>query len=216
MENQEKSKAVSSPVFKWEHATPESQGMSSEKLDSMTKKLAEKGTKKLLIIKNDKIVYEWAATGWDDSVKGHYSASLAKAIVSGMSLLGALDDGYIHLDDAACNYIPSWKADEKKSKITIRQLATHTSGMIDAEGTNAELKKLDAKGLNRHFDLPGWKGQFWRKEPDPFTVSQRQYACDLTLRVAVYQYSNPGIAMLTYAVTASLKGSKYNDIRYLS
>jgi hypothetical protein len=62
--------------------------------------LATKDTKKLLIIKNDKLVYEWFASGWEDSLKPHYTASLAKAIVSGMSLLCAIDEGYIHLDDA--------------------------------------------------------------------------------------------------------------------
>ncbi len=149
------------------------------KLDNMTNDLAEKGTKKLMIIKNDKIVYEWFAPGWEDSVKGHYTASLAKAVVGGMSLLAAIDDGYIHLDDAACQYVPSWKTDGIKSKITVRQLATHTSGMVDAQGTDIELNSLKAKGLHNHFDLPGWRGQFWRKEPDPFTVSRDQHAGDV-------------------------------------
>ncbi len=205
-------KTTGTSAFLWEQATPESQGMSKVKLDSMTSHLAERGTKKLLIIKNDKIVYEWHARGSGDSESKHYTASLAKAIVSGMSLLGALDDGYIHLDEAACNYIPAWKTDYRKSKITIRQLATHTSGMVDAEGTEAEVNKLKAKGLDRHFDLPGWKGQFWRKDPDPFTVSRDStpVICSQGERFA---YSNPGIAMLNYAVTASFKGSKYNDIR---
>lgn len=199
-------------IFKWEYVTPESQGISSKKLDDMREILTEKGTKKLLIIKNDKIVYQWFAPGWEDTVRQHYTASLAKAVVSGMSLLAAMDDGYIHLDDAACQYVPFWKKDGQKSKITIRHLATHTSGMVDAEGTLLESKVLTEKGLSTHFDLPGWRGQFWRKEPDPFSVSR-----DSTPIVfppgSVYQYSNPGIAMLNYTVTASLKESKYNDIR---
>ena len=211
-ENQEKANASIPKSFQWETVSPESQGMSSQKLNLMRDVLAEKGTKKLLIIRNDKIVYQWFAKGWEDSVRTHYTASLAKAIVSGMSLLGALDDGYIHLDDAACQYVPSWKMDEHKSKITIRHLATHTSGMIDAEGTEAELKIVDSKKLDHHMDLPGWKGQFWRKEPDPFTLSR-----DSTPVIAppgtIYQYSNPGIAMLNYTVTASLQGSKYKNIR---
>ncbi|MDD4108839.1 MAG: hypothetical protein PHH93_08980, partial [Prolixibacteraceae bacterium] len=105
--------------FKWEYATPESQGMSSRKLDAMRLTLSEKGTKKLLIIKNDKIVYEWFADGWEDSVRSHYTASLAKALVGGMSLLTTMDDNYITPGEAACNYIPAWRKDGIKSKITV-------------------------------------------------------------------------------------------------
>ncbi len=77
-------------------------------------------------------------------------------------MAAAIDDGFIHLDEAACNYFPHWKTNDLKSKITIRQLATHTSGLVDAEVTEAELEKLKSKGLKPHFDLPGRNGQFWR------------------------------------------------------
>ncbi len=203
---------VKTATFQWEYATPESQGMSSAKLDSVAAGLAKRGTKKLLIIKNDKIVYEWFANGWQDSERGHYSASLAKALVSGLSLLAAVNDGYLSLDEAACNFIPEWKTDGQKSKITIRQLATHTSGLIDAEGTDDELKVLREKNRHLHFDLPGWKGQFWRKEPDPFTVSRDSTPVN-AIPGTTYQYSNPGIALLTYAVTKSMQNTEFHDIR---
>ena len=203
---------VALPSFRWEYTSPESQGMSSKKLDEMRSVLIEKGTKKLLIIKNDKIVYEWFANGWEDEAKTHYSASLAKALVGGISLAAAMNDGYITLDEAACYYIPQWKKDYRKSMITIRQLATHTSGLMDAEGSEAELKFISSKGLHFHFDLPGWRGQFWRNEPDPFSVSRDSTPLRNTPGTK-YEYSNPGIAMLTYGVTASLKGTEYNDIR---
>ena len=198
--------------FQWEHATPESQGMSSAKLDAMVKTLASKGTKKLLVIRNDKIVCEYFAPGFEDAVNKHSSASLAKALVGGMSLLAAMDDGYIYSDQPACLLIPSWKNHPQKSKITIRHLATHTSGMEDAEVSEAEQKKMIEKGLNAHMDIPGWKGQFWRRQPDPFSVS-RDSARIVTVPGARFAYSNPGIGMLTYAVTASLKGSKYDNVR---
>lgn len=187
--------------FRWEYASPESQGMSSGKLESMRLGLAEKGTKKLVIIKNDKIVYEWFAKGWEDSTRRHYTASLAKALVGGMSLAAALDDGYLTLDQPACRYISSWKDNYEKSKITIRQLATHTAGLMDAEGVGAN-----------YSDLPGWKGQFWRNEPDPFSISRDSVPL-VSTPGGKYAYSNPGIAMLTYGVTASLKDSEYRDIR---
>src|SRR5690606_4273377 len=139
--------------FQWEYASPESQGLSSQKLDEMSRNLAEKGTKKLLIIKNDKIVYDYFANGWGDDERKHYTASLAKALVGGLSLMAAMDDGYISLDAAAFNYIPSWKKHNRKSKITIRHLATHTSGMVDAEGTDVEAKNMESQKLHHHFDL---------------------------------------------------------------
>ena len=203
---------LESGQFEWELAQPESQGMSSEKLDELVADLAARGTKKLLVIRNDKVVCSFFAEGHEDTVGGHYTASLAKAIVSGMSLLVAMQDGLINPDEPACKYIPEWKDDYRKSKITIRQLAGHTSGMEDAEVSEEEAKVMEARGLHTHMDLPGWKGQFWRKEPDPFTVS-RDSAPILTPPGQRYAYSNPGIAMLNYAVTAAIRNTGQKDIR---
>jgi CubicO group peptidase (beta-lactamase class C family) len=191
--------------FAWQTATPESQGLSKEKLDALKDSLAARKTKALLVIRNDRIVSEWYADGHGPT-KTHYTASLAKAIVGGLSLGVALSDGKIALDDKAAMYIPQWKADPRKSKITIRQLGSHSSGIEDAE----------ADGLP-HDKLTGWKGDFWKRlDPpdDPFTIS-RDKTTVLFDPGEKFQYSNPGIAMLTYAVTASLKDAPQKDIRTL-
>lgn len=188
--------------FSWKYAAPESQGFSSAKLASLVEDQAAMGCKKLMIIRNDTVVCSWFAEGFEDSIRGHYTASLAKSIVSGMSLLAAMDDELIRPDDPAARYIPQWSGDYKKSKISIRQLAGHTSGIEDAE----------VPGMNTHMELPGWKGQFWRQEPDPFSVS-RDSAPVIFTPGQQYHYSNPGIAMLNYAVTAALKGGPGQDIR---
>ena len=201
-----------SSEFRWQYATPESQGMSGRKLDNLAKDLEKKGTKKLLIIRNDKIVYEWHAKGWSDTTRNHYTASLAKALVGGLSLLSALDDDFIFLDAPACNYITAWKKDNIKSKITIRQLATHTSGIEDAEASPEQLKDIISKGLNHHMDLPGWKGQFWRQDPDPFLVA-RDSAPVIFTPGEKFAYSNPGMGLLTYAVTASLNCPYCDNVR---
>ena len=65
--------------FKWNTASPEGQGMSSVKLDVMKDTLAARRTKAFLVIRNDKIVYEWYSPTHGPK-KRHYSASLAKAI----------------------------------------------------------------------------------------------------------------------------------------
>ena len=55
-------------LFEWQYATPESQGMSSLKLDQLKELSEKKETKKLLIIKNDRIVCEYFASGAHDRV----------------------------------------------------------------------------------------------------------------------------------------------------
>ena len=90
-----------------------------------------------------------------------------------------------------------------KSKITIRHLATHTSGLEDAEQDHLP-----------HDKLTGWKGAFWRRDPDPFSIALHQ-APVLFEPGSRYAYSNPGMAALAYAVTASLRGAPQGDIREL-
>ena len=176
--------------------------MSSQKLDAARDVLSKKGTKTFLVIRNDRIVYEWYAPDFGPEKK-HYTASMAKALVGGVSLMLALNDGLLSADDPACKYIPEWKEHPQKSKITIRHLATHSSGIEDAE--------QDGIG---HFELPGWKGQFWKQDPDPFTVS-RDEAPVIFEPGSQYAYSNPGMALLSYAITAALRGTEHTDIRTL-
>jgi len=122
--------------------------------------------------------------------------------VGGIPLMVALDDGRISPGDLAVQYIPRWKSDPRKSRITIRHLATHTSGIENAE----------QDGLP-HMQIPGWKGDFWRRKPvDPISTS-------LDLAPAIFEpgtawhYSNTGMAALGYAVTAALRGAPEPDLR---
>jgi CubicO group peptidase (beta-lactamase class C family) len=203
-------------AFTWENARPEAMGFSSEKLNALKDTLAEHRTTSILVIRNDRIVLEWYSSGWDRSRK-HYTASLAKALVGGMSLVLALDDGKMNIDDPVCRFISSWKNHPEKSKITIRHLATHSSGIEDAELSEQDIEKAKSIGLvikDKHMDIPGWKGKFWRQDPDPFTMS-RDFAPVIFTPGTSYQYSNPGMALLAYAVTASYKGTPYKNIRTL-
>ncbi|MBE7501774.1 MAG: serine hydrolase [Verrucomicrobiales bacterium] len=45
----------------------------------------------------------------------------------------ALSDGRLALDDPAAKYLPSWRNDSRMSRITLRHLGSHTSGIDDAE-----------------------------------------------------------------------------------
>jgi CubicO group peptidase (beta-lactamase class C family) len=190
--------------FVWQKSSPSQQGMSERILNDLKVSLEKKGTKSLLIIRNDKIVFEWYGEDFGPE-KGHYTASLAKSLVGGMSLLLAMEQSLIQPDAPACLFIPEWEKDEKKSKISIRHLATHTSGLDDAN------MMVDGKVIP-HSDLPGWMGAFWRKDPDPFSISRDQTPLVFTPGTK-YLYSNPGMAMLAYAVTAGIRATTYTDIR---
>lgn len=189
----------------WQVATPESQGISGVALDTLKDRLAAANTKALLVVRNDRIVYEWYAADHSATAR-HYTASMAKAIVGGISVALALSDRHIALDDIVAGYVPQWKSDSRKSRVTIRQLGSHTSGLEDAEADRLP-----------HDKLTGWKGDFWKRlDPpnDPFTIS-RDRTPVMFEPGAKFQYSNPGIAMLTYALAVAFRSAGQSDVRPL-
>jgi len=197
--------AASGQPLEWRSSTPESQGMSKEKLDALKEELASRKTRAFLVIRNDKIVYEWYAAGHGPNKK-HGAASLSKPTVAGLALALLLSDGKVKLDTLVAELVPAWNDDRRKRKITLRHLGSHTSGLADTEENRLS-----------HDKLPGWKGEFWKQlDPpnDPFTIA-RDKAPVLFEPGTELQYSNPGIAMLCYAVTAVLKDTPPKDIRTL-
>jgi CubicO group peptidase (beta-lactamase class C family) len=189
--------------FTWQPAGPASQAMSRQKLDALRDELARNATQAFLVARHDKLVYEWYSPDFGPE-KMHGTASLAKAVVGGMALAIAMQDGRVKPTDLASKYIPQWRGDPRKSKITVAQLATHTSGLDDAE-----------KGNTPHEKLTGWKQEFWKRGPrDPFTVSRDDVPVLFEPGGRV-SYSNPGMAMLAYAVTAALPPGGPKDVRAL-
>ena len=176
----QRSRADVSEGGQWETETPESQGMSSVKLKILKDALAQRNSKAFLVIRNDKIVYEWYAKGHSRTAK-HYTASMAKVLVGGVSLAVAINDGRISLDSVAADFIPPWKSDSTKSRISIRQLGSHTSGIQDAW-----VASESARNVNQQ-DFSGWEGDFWRwrslgRAKDAFTISRDDAARDLSPR----------------------------------
>jgi CubicO group peptidase (beta-lactamase class C family) len=186
----------------WQAASPERHGMDSAKLDALRDGLAARGTWALLIVRHDRIVYEWYRKN-ASAKKRHYTASLQKSLAGGMALLVALSDGRIDLDDPVSLYIPAWRDDPLRSQITIRQLATHTSGIEDA----------NKPGMSKK-ELKGWKRRFWRRDSNPFSIVL-EHARPRFPPGTQFAYSSPGFAVLGYAITASLRGAPAQDIRSL-
>jgi CubicO group peptidase (beta-lactamase class C family) len=184
----------------WPVATPRSQGFDPARLEALQADAAARHTRALVVVRNGRIVLEWYAAGvGPDTRQG--TASLAKALVGGMSLLVALNDGRMRPDDPAAKFIPRWRGDPRKSRITIRQLATHTSGIADAEQDDLP-----------HDRLPGWKGAFWMRKPDPISIALDQAPAIFEPGTG-NEYSNPGMAALAYAVTSGLRGAPETDIQ---
>ncbi|SRR5579883_1915653 len=192
-------------AFEWQSASPRSQGVSKEKLDALKDDLAKRKTHSFLVVRNDKIIYEWYAAGHGPTTR-HGAASLSKATVAGLALALLLSDDKLQLDTRVADLVPAWQDDPSKRKITLRHLGSHTSGLADAEQDRLP-----------HAKLTGWKGDFWKQlDPpnDPFTLS-RDKAPVVFESGTKLQYSNPGIAMLGFALTAALKDAPQKDIRTL-
>jgi CubicO group peptidase (beta-lactamase class C family) len=197
--------AVSARAFEWQTATPESRGFSSAKIEAFEHSLGEHHTQAFILIDDDHIIGEWYSPDFS-AKKLHYTASMAKAVVGGVAAAVAISDGRMTLDDPAAKFIPQWRDDPVKSRITLRQLGSHTSGLDDAHDS-----KLS------HKELTGWMGDFWKRLPpprDPFTLS-RDVVPVVFSPGTKRLYSNPGIAMLGYATTAALKDAPQKDLRTL-
>jgi CubicO group peptidase (beta-lactamase class C family) len=138
-------------------ATPESQGMSSERLariDAMLQQAVDQGNipgAVALIARNGRLVYH-KAFGMADNESGRAMksddifriASQTKAVTA-TAVMILWEEGKFQLDDPISKYIPefsnpgvlksfnpkdtTYTTDPSKSEITIRQLLTHTSGI---------------------------------------------------------------------------------------
>src|SRR5436190_7132318 len=105
---------ASAQTFDWATSLPAQAGLDPVKLDAWRNALAEHKTTGLIVIRRGRIACEWYAPGWDAN-RPHGTASMAKALVGGMSLAVAMSNGLISPDDFASKYIPAWNSDPLKS-----------------------------------------------------------------------------------------------------
>jgi len=114
--------ARESPL-EWPTATPETQGLIPDKLDAIWNELRDRKTNVFLVIRNDRVVYERYADGFSRQ-KQHYTASLAKSLVGGLSLMLAMDAGRARPDELASRFVPQWADIARKRDITLRKRTT--------------------------------------------------------------------------------------------
>jgi CubicO group peptidase (beta-lactamase class C family) len=182
------------PNVSWERGEPASAGIDPDRLAELQDYVADRSTEAFLIVKGGRLVHEWYRPGRGPNTD-HSTASLAKAITGSLALMLALNDSLMNLDDPASKYIPQWRDDEEKSRITIRQLATHSSGLEDVmfEGES------------------GWKKTYGEQTNERFPLALTRAGL-IHEPGETYSYSGVGYYALAYAITRSLRRAPQRDI----
>ncbi|MBL8758517.1 MAG: serine hydrolase [Phycisphaerae bacterium] len=81
----------------------------------------------VLIMHKGRVVFERGDNGWPVD-RPHPLASGTKSF-TGVAAMYAVQDGLLTLDELACDTLTEWKSDPRKSRITVRQLLTLSSGL---------------------------------------------------------------------------------------
>jgi CubicO group peptidase (beta-lactamase class C family) len=136
------------PTAGWRSSTPEAQGIDSEKLAQALLAMREKNVyiHSLLLIRNGYVVTDATFYPYDGQTV-HDLASVTKSVMT--TLIGiAIDQGKLDLDDQMLSFFPDRaiaNLDEAKERITVRHLASMSSGLdCTAEGDELTLKEMRA------------------------------------------------------------------------
>jgi CubicO group peptidase (beta-lactamase class C family) len=210
------------PGFRWVSATPESQGMcGSVKVLGCTKTLnyiwnnirpTQYQTKRLLIIRNDKIIYDRGGT------LAYHVYSASKGLLGAPTLVYAMSKCGVGLDDPAANWLSHgdgarWDTDYPWNAVTVEQLASHTSGVCSPSSSNPVCNNGN----------PGWGVAFSRADAggtkyvypkDAFTIARAQAEQNREPALdpgSVFEYTDVGHALLNYVVQRAC-GQKLTDI----
>jgi CubicO group peptidase (beta-lactamase class C family) len=118
----------------------------------------------VLVIKGQKIVFEEYQNG--HSADEPWMLASGTKSFSGVMLAAAIEDGLISsFDEKVSDTITEWKSDPRKSKITIRQLLSLTSG-IDAGQIGRVPEYSEAIGYQVSYDA----GTRFEYGPAPFQI----------------------------------------------
>jgi CubicO group peptidase (beta-lactamase class C family) len=191
-----------SPNIAWQRAVPAAEGLSAHKLEQLKDDLTRYGTKAFLVVRGNHVAFEWYAptTGPNDLLA---TAAMAKAATASLILAVALSDGYLALDDPAWKYVSAWEHDPIRSKILIRDLASHASGLDNVDFVAADAGKE-----------AGWKQQYYDNPPNRFSLAIHEVPVLFPAGSQV-KYSGIGYYVLAYAVTENLRQAPEKDVKTL-
>lgn len=188
------------PNIAWQTATPAKEGMSAKRLQRLSSDLARRHTKAFIVVRNNRIVWEWYAPGMNPNYRLG-TAAMAKAGTASIVMAAALSDGYLNLTNPAAKYIPAWRNDPVRSKILIADLASHDSGMADVNFIAAHAGKVS-----------GWKQEYYDEPSNRFSFAIHSVPILFPPGTKV-RYSGIGYYALAYAVTVALQQAPEKDIK---
>lgn len=180
------------PSVEWPRASAKSQGFDEAALRVLAESLAAHQTKALIVARNGRLVFEWYADDFSPN-RRHYTAAMAKGLVGSPTLISAASDGLLSLDDRAAEWVPAWQGDSVRSRVTLRQLAFHESGIDNVEFEEGQ-----------EGELPGWYQYYYDHPAERFRL-----AIDSTTFLFEpgegFSYSGVGFYVLSYVVTRALQ-----------
>lgn len=183
----------------WPETSPASAGFDEGALERLADDLAERNTKALLVARRGSIVFEWYAPDFGPN-RRHYTAAMAKGTAAAPALVAALGRGYLSLDDHVADWVPEWRADPERARVTLRQLAFHNSGLDNV-----------SFGAGQAGELPGWMQRYYDHPEERYRLALD--SADLLFTPGTrYAYSGTGYYVLSYVVTRALQGGPVRDI----
>jgi CubicO group peptidase (beta-lactamase class C family) len=190
------------PTVAWPVSDPALEHMDAAALDRLGRDLAATGTKSFLVTRYGRIVYEWNA--WNSSPnRAHHLASLAKPIVGVTALWVAMTDGRLALDTPASRFIDGWAGDPVRSKIRVRELITHTSGLDNVSFPAGMRDELD-----------GWAQRYYEDEGARFAMAIHEVPL-LFEPGSAYRYSGIGYYAFAYLLGRALHGAAQETLASL-
>lgn len=192
----------------------------------------------VLVLKGGRVVFEQYQNGHTAETP-HMLASGTKSF-SGVMAAAAVDDRLLKLDERVSDTITEWKSDPRRSKITIRQLLTLTSGVaggrIGRPPTYAEATQSPAEheaGAKFQYGPAPFQvfGELMRRKlvarkETPLDYMKRRFLDPIGLRVAFWAHQEgmpnlPSGAFLTAREWAKfgqfvLQGGKWNGKQLVS
>lgn len=158
-------------------------------------------TKRLVIIRNDKVIYDRGGT------EPYFAYSASKGLLGAPTLVHAMSKCGLGLRDPAANWLAHgegthWGTDYPWTDITVEHLATHTSGVCDY-GNSSTVCGDEHPGWQRDFEITKGGGTDYEYPEDAFSIARalaEQNSEPALPPGSIYEYSNVGHALLNYAV----------------
>jgi CubicO group peptidase (beta-lactamase class C family) len=189
--------------------TAEDEGVDAAALEALAGRMMERRSEAFIVARHGRVVLERYAPSAGfrpvpDRARRRSIASMGKALVGGTVLAIGVCEGWLDPDRPASDHLAAWREDPRKRAVTLRDLATHTSGLAGASG-NPSTKNPE----------PVWTGGVWAKLERRAEVALTR-APLVAERGAEVRYSNPGYTVYSVALAkAAQAAGRGHDVEAL-